>query len=129
MVHNFGHILLYRPFLHYLAKTKGKHPPDHRLLRCATSCVKISRFTISRSDEMLRQGFLAPAAWQSVYTVFLSLVTLIFFLATQHGNKEYGAIQKETECGIRILASTACQDIGSRRCLDALRVRGYSQSK
>ncbi|KIX09678.1 uncharacterized protein Z518_00759 [Rhinocladiella mackenziei CBS 650.93] len=122
MVHNFGHILLYRPFLHYLAKTESDHPPDPRLLRCATSCVRISRLTISRSDEMLRRGFLTPAAWQSIYTVFLSLVTLTFFLATQRGNKEYEAIQKETELGIQILATTSCQDIGSRRCLDVLRV-------
>ncbi|EXJ93433.1 hypothetical protein A1O1_01825 [Capronia coronata CBS 617.96] len=122
MVHNFGHILLYRPFLHYLARTKSDNPPDPRLLRCATACIKISRFTISRSDAMLKQGFLAPAAWQSVYTVFLSLVTLVFFLATQHGNKEYAAIQKDTECGIRILASTSCLDIGSRKCLEVLRI-------
>ncbi|KAK5463111.1 Gypsy retrotransposon integrase-like protein 1 [Exophiala xenobiotica] len=70
---------------------------------------------------MLRGGFLAPAAWQSVYTIFLSLVSLIFFLATQHGNPECEAIQKESEEGIRILAKTACQDIGSRRCLDVVR--------
>lgn len=71
---------------------------------------------------MLRGGFLAPAAWQSVYTIFLSLVSLIFFLATQHGNRECEAIQKESEEGIRILAKTACQDIGSRRCLDVVTV-------
>ncbi|OAP61627.1 hypothetical protein AYL99_03830 [Fonsecaea erecta] len=122
MVHNFGYILLYRPFLHYLAKARSENPPDVRLLRCAACCVKISRFTISRSNEMLQKGFLAPAAWQSVYTVFLALVTLVFFLATQHGNKDYAVIQKETETGVRILARTSCQDIGSRRCLDVLRV-------
>ncbi|KAH0841909.1 fungal transcriptional regulatory protein [Fonsecaea pedrosoi] len=122
MVHNFGYILLYRPFLHYLAKAKSENPPDGRLLRCAACCVKVSRLTISRSNEMLQKGFLAPAAWQSVYTVFLSLVTLIFFLATQHGNMDYAVIQKETEIGVRILARTSCQDIGSRRCLDVLRV-------
>ncbi|KIX92514.1 uncharacterized protein Z520_11834 [Fonsecaea multimorphosa CBS 102226] len=122
MVHNFGYILLYRPFLHYLARAKSENPPDLRLLRCAACCVKISRLTISRSNEMLQKGFLAPAAWQSVYTVFLSLVTLIFFLATQHGNKDYAVIQQETETGVRILARTSCQDIGSRRCLDVLRV-------
>ncbi|KAJ9499933.1 Gypsy retrotransposon integrase-like protein 1 [Exophiala xenobiotica] len=124
MVHNFGHMILYRPFLHYLARTTVNQPPDQRLLRCAMSCVRISRNTISRSAEMLRGGFLAPAAWQSVYTIFLSLVSLIFFLATQHGNPECEAIQKESEEGIRILAKTACQDIGSRRCLDVVRYPG-----
>lgn len=71
---------------------------------------------------MLKNGFLAPAAWQSVYTIFLSLVTLVFFLATQHGNPECEAIQREAEEGIRILAVTSCHDIGSKRCLDVLRV-------
>ena len=122
MVHNFGHILLYRPFLHYLAKAKSDNAPEPRLLRCARACVRISRFTISRADKMLRQGFLAPAAWQSIYTVFLSLVTLIFFLATQHGDTEYAAVMGDTERGIRMLASTSCQDMGSSRCLEVLRV-------
>lgn len=72
---------------------------------------------------MLQQGLIAPAAWQSIYTVFLSLVTLIFFLATKQGSKDYTAMQDDTEAGIRILASTSCQDIGSRKCLDVLRVR------
>jgi hypothetical protein len=122
MVHNCGHILLYRPFLHYLAKTKSENPPDPRLLQSATSCVKISRFTIIRSEEIFSQGLLAPASWQSIYIIFLSLVTLTYFLATQHGNREYLAIQKEAERGIRLLHSTSCLDTGSRRCLDALKV-------
>lgn len=49
MVHNGGHIILYRPYLHYLTKTKDDNPPEARLLSYATSCVKISRFTIIRS--------------------------------------------------------------------------------
>lgn len=122
MVYNFGHLLLYRPFLHFLTRTRGENSPDPRHLRCASSCVKISRLAISRSDEMLAQGYLAPAAWQSVYTVFLSSVILIVFLANQRGSNEYEAIQEETRCGIRILANTSCQDMGSRRCLDVLRV-------
>lgn len=122
MAHNLGLILLYRPFLHYLARMHGNNSPDHRQLRCASACVKISRETITRSDDMLRQGFLAPAAWQSVYTVFLAIVALIFYLATQKGEAEYDSVAEEAEAGIRVLASTSCQDIGSRRCLDVLKV-------
>jgi len=122
MVHNCGHIFLYKPFLHYLTKTKNERPPDASLLQCGTSCVKISRFTIIRSEDMLSQGLLTPASWQTIYVVFLSLVTLVYFLATQHGNREYVAIQKEAERGIRLLHATSCLDTGSRRCLDVLRV-------
>ena len=122
MAHNLAHILLYRPFLHYLARMKGENPPDSRQLRCAASCIKISRITITRSHEILQQGFLAPAAWQSVYTIFLAIVVLIFFLATQHGASDYVTVQHEAEMGIKVLAGTSCQDIGSRRCLDVLKV-------
>ncbi|KEF54757.1 uncharacterized protein A1O9_09199, partial [Exophiala aquamarina CBS 119918] len=122
MVHNYGHTFLYRPFLHYLTKTKNESPLDARLLQCATSCVKISRFTVIRSEEFLSQGLLAPASWQSIYIVFLSIVTLIYFLVTQHGNREYMAIRKEAERGIRLLHATSCLDTGSPRYLDALRV-------
>ncbi|ETN44570.1 uncharacterized protein HMPREF1541_10240 [Cyphellophora europaea CBS 101466] len=122
MAHNLGHILLYRPFLHYLARMRDQTPPDTRQLRCASACVKTSRQTITRSDEMLQQGYLAPAAWQPVYTIFLAIVALIFYLATQKGAPDYSAIEIEAQIGIRILASTSCQDIGSRRCLDVLKV-------
>jgi hypothetical protein len=122
MAHNLGQILLYRPFLHYFARVHDHNPPDHRQLRCAAACVKTSRQTITRSDEMLQQGYLAPAAWQSVYTIFLAIVALIFYLATQQGAPDYAAIQVEAQTGIKILASTSCQDIGSRRCLDVLKV-------
>jgi hypothetical protein len=122
MAHNLGHILLYRPFLHYLARPRGDNEPDHRQLRCASECIKIARETISRSDEMLAQGYLAPAAWQSVYTIFLAIVALIFYLATQKGDPEYSMVEKDAFTGIRVLASTSCQDIGSRRCLDVLKV-------
>ncbi|KAK5056635.1 hypothetical protein LTR84_012167 [Exophiala bonariae] len=128
MVHNVGHIILYRPYLHYLTKTKDENPPDPRLLKCATSCVKISRFTIIRSEEMFSQGFLEPAAWHSTYILFLSIVALIYFLATQHGNREYMAIQKEAERGIRLLHGTCCQHTGSRKFLVALKALIAKQS-
>jgi hypothetical protein len=122
MAHNLGHILLYRPFLHYLARPGNQAPPDTRQLRCASACIKTSRQTITRSHEMLQQGYLAPAAWQPVYTIFLSIVALIFYLATQKGSQDYHEVELEAQTGIRILASTSCQDIGSRRCLDVLKV-------
>lgn len=123
MVHNFGHIALYRPFIHYLAKARSENPPDKRQLRCALACVKISKRTIQRSVEIQRQGYLAPASWNSVYTIFLSILTLIFFLACQGDSREAHGIKQVTEAGLRILASCECQDTGSRRCLDVIRVR------
>ena len=122
MVHNFGYIVLYRPFLHYLARARSENPPDKRQLRCALACIKVAESTIVRSDSMLQSGFLSPSSWHSVYTVFLSVVSLIFFLATQPDAQESVKVHQVAGLGVRILASTACQDAGSQRCLDVLRV-------
>ena|SRR5271154_2217632 len=124
MVHNFGHIILYRPFLHYLAKPKTAQQSDQRQLRCALACVKIARRTLTKSEAMQQHSFLSPASWFSVYTIFLSIVTLVFYLAAQGDQKESSDIQKAAEAGVRILAGSECQDIGSKRCLDVLRVGG-----
>ena len=122
MAHNLGLILLYRPFLHYLARIRGNKQPDQRQLRCASACIRVARDTISRSNEILTVGLLSPASWPSVYTTFLSVVALIFYLATQKGESEYTTIEKEAETGIRILVSTRCQAMGASRCLDVLKV-------
>jgi len=122
MVHNFGYIVLYRPFLHYLARARSDNPPDKRQLRCALACIKVAQSTILRSQAMLQAGFLSSSSWHSVYTVFLSVVALIFFLATQADAQGAVKVCQMAECGVQILASTACQDAGSQRCLDVLRV-------
>ena len=122
MVHNFGHIVLYRPFLHYLAKASVESSPDKRQLRCALACVKVSKRTIQRSAELQKQGYLAPASWHSVYTIFLSLITMVFYLACQRESREAANIKQIAENGVRILSSCECQDTGSKRCLDVLNV-------
>jgi len=122
MVHNFGHIVLYRPFLHYLAKLRSSERADQHQLRCALACVKIARRTVLKSAAMQDKGFLSPASWYSVYTIFLSIVILVFFLAAETDARETTDAQQAAEEGVRILAGSECQDIGAKRCLDVLQV-------
>lgn len=122
MTHNYGHIVLYRPFLHYLANLNTDQHSDKRQLRCALACVRIARRTILKSASVQRRAFLAPASWFSVYTIFLSIVTLVFYLACQSETEEATDLRQTAETGVRILAGSECQDIGAKRCLDVLRV-------
>ncbi len=122
MFYHFGHIVLYRPFLHYLAKAKSESPPDHQQLGYALQCVNAAQSAVSRSERVLLQGFLSPASWACAYTVFLSVICLVFFLASHSESRQAVMIRQAVESGIRILASTSCQDTGSRRCLDVIRV-------
>lgn len=122
MFYHFGHIVLYRPFLHYLAKARSETPPDPRQLGYALQCINTAQSAISCSEKVLQQGFLSPASWACAYTVFLSVVCLTFFLASHGESQQAVMVRQAVESGIKILASTSCQDTGSRRCLDVLKV-------
>lgn len=116
----FARIILYRPFLHYLTQ-RSDNVHEHQL-RCAYHCIMASHEVIRRSEVMLQQGYLGPASWHSMYTIFLAVVTLIFYLASQHDNPEAQKVRYDVEVGVRILSSTTCKDSGSDKCLEVLRV-------
>lgn len=122
MAYYQGHIILYRPFLHYLAKMRDEETTDKRQLKCILACIKVASSVISRSEQMLQKENLYPAAWPAVYTIFLSVVCLIFFIATQRGTQAANQTQQKVETGIRLLASTSCHDTGADRCLEILQV-------
>lgn len=117
----FARIILYRPFLHYLASHRNETVHEHQL-RCAYQCIMASHEIIHRSEAMLHQGYLGPASWHSMYTIFMAIVAMIFYLASQADNPDAQKVRYDVELGIRILASTTCQDTGSEKCLDVLRV-------
>jgi len=72
---------------------------------------------------MLDKDILYPFCWPSIYTIFLSVISLIFLIATQPGTLEPAEAYRKAETGIRILAATACENNGSERCLEILKVR------
>lgn len=77
---------------------------------------------IEVSTEHQRRGLLCPASWPSIYTVFISIICLIYALAAQSLQVESNTIHRDVEDGIRLLACTACStDTGSVRCLEVLR--------
>lgn len=122
MAYNYGSIVLYRPFLYSLSRTTTDEQSDERQVRCALACVKVAQHTIICSEAVLQRGVLYAACWHSIYTIFLSVIVMIFLLPTQRGAQEYEQVKSITEKGVRILASTSCQDTGSKRCLDVIRV-------
>ena len=123
--HNFGLFILYRPFLHYLAKAKSDSKTDKRQLRCAFSCINVAQKTIVTSQYMVKHRCLCPASWACVYTIFLSVVCLVFFLATHSDSQEFLRINEVAQTGVEILAMMSCQDTGAKRCLDVLQVLAH----
>lgn len=118
----FTQIVLYRAFLHHLAKQHKDRPGGQRQLSYAQTCVRMARKVIGVSIEHQRKGLLCPVSWPSVYTTFLSVVCLVFAHATREEGAAAPEIKEDIEHGIRLLACTACTtDTGSVRCLEVLR--------
>lgn len=118
----FAQIVLYRAFLHYLTKQHDDDPVSQRQLSYAQTCVQMAKKVVETSLEHQRRGLLCPASWPSVYTVFISIICLVFAYATRRDGTEDAQSRKDIEDGIRLLAATACStDTGSVRCLEILR--------
>jgi len=118
----FAQIVLYRAFLHYLAKQREGESVGQRQLSYARTCVRMAAKVVKVSVEHQERGLLCPASWPSIYTVFLSVVCLIFSYATREEGAAAPEIKEDIENGVRLLACTACTtDTGSVRCLEILR--------
>lgn len=118
----FARIVLYQVFLHYLIKPQLDQSATRHERGYATTCIVVAKKVIKVSVEHQRKGLLCPTSWPSVYTIFISIVCLIFAHATREEHTEDEETRKDIEDGLRLLASTACTtDTGSIRCLEVLR--------
>lgn len=118
----FGKIVLYRPFLHYLAKSSDGRPTAQKASQRALACIRIASTAITRSEAIQQLGLLRPASWTSIYTTFLSVVCLVFLIATREGTTNPIEAWRKAESGICLLASTTCHETGSKQCLGILKV-------
>lgn len=65
----FSQMLLYRAFVHYLAKQNEEDKLSERQLSYATTCVQMAKRVIELSVEHAEKGLLCPASWSAIYTV------------------------------------------------------------
>jgi len=128
MSYYFGQMFLYRPFLHYLTDMANGSALPRRQSQYALSCIKVASNTISRAEVMLKQGAIRPHNWTSVYTVFISVVCLMFLVAAHPGTAQPGEAWRRAEMGMRILAVLRCVDDGANACLKSLKVSERRQS-
>lgn len=119
----FTRIMLYKPFLHYLARRQdGDDAGSPSQMRLAYACITAAQQAIHHSSSTLNGSLLGQASWPAIYTVFMSITCLIFFLATRPVDAQRDEVQRDVEAGIHILSSTICQGTGASRCLDVIAV-------
>lgn len=122
----FGHaqLLLYRPFLHYVASTYKDDTTDQRAFACASACVSVSRNIIHITSEMRRRGLLAGAYWFSMYTTFFAIVSILYFVLENPNSPTSLELLRDAAEGKEVLAYFAKRSMAADRCSSALNVSG-----
>ncbi|TKX23554.1 fungal specific transcription factor domain-containing protein 32 [Elsinoe australis] len=118
----FNQVLLYRPFLHFVAADKRAQGADQRAFACAASYINVSRNLIHLCDVMRKRGQLNGALWFTVYLTFFSILSLVYFAAENPDNPTTEELMKDALNGKAILASAAKRTMSADRCTATLDV-------
>lgn len=113
-------VMLYRPFLHFVAMEKRAKPVDQRAYACAASYVNVSRNIIHIQTQMKQKGLLNGAFWFVMYTSFFAVLSLVYFAAENPDNPTTQAIMKDALEGKEVLASLAKRSHAADRCTATL---------
>ena len=121
----YAHVqmILYRPFLHYVAKSYHSKSVDKRSYACAAACVSVSRNIIHITSEMKRRGLLIGAYWFTMYTTFFAILALVFFILENPDSATSQDILRDALEGREVLASLAKRSMAADRCTVTLTVR------
>ena len=124
MTYNFGHMILFRPFLHYLrTMADGGGTISVAQSYPSLACIKLASSTIVQAHEATAARLDLAGLWPSVYTVFLCVMCLIFLIAAHHGTSRPSRAWQRAATGIRIIAAFRCANDCSSSCLEVLKVR------
>lgn len=115
-------VMLYRPFLHFVAMEKRSKPVDQRAYACAASYVNVSRNIIHIMTQMKQRGLLNGAFWFVMYTSFFAILSLVYFAAENPDNATMQAVMKDALEGRQTLASLATRSMAADRCTATLNV-------
>ncbi|KAK3114754.1 Gypsy retrotransposon integrase-like protein 1 [Teratosphaeriaceae sp. CCFEE 6253] len=113
-------VMLYKPFLHYVAMHKRASPVDQRAYACAASYVNVSRNIIHIVTQMKQNGLLNGAFWFIMYTSFFAILSLVYFAAENPDNATTQAVIKDALEGRQVLASLARRSMAADRCTATL---------
>ena len=115
-------VMLYRPFLHFVAMDKRAKPVDQKAYACAASYVNVSRNIIHITTQMKQKGLLNGAFWFIMYTSFFAILSLVYFAAENPDNPTTEAVMKDAIEGKEVLASLARRSMAADRCTATLNI-------
>ncbi|KAG8631967.1 hypothetical protein KVT40_001107 [Elsinoe batatas] len=114
-------LMLYMPFMHHAISMANKTTISRTRSGRVLTCIKTASKAISFAETYQKQSLLEPSSWFQTYTIFLSVLTLVFLIASHKGTTRPGEAWKKAEQGIRLLAAMRCHDNGANKSLRVLR--------
>jgi hypothetical protein len=118
-------MMLYRPFLHCVSQGCEAKGVDKRSFACAAACVSVARNIVHITTEMKRKGLLVGAYWFVMYTTYLAILALIFFVLENPASPTANDILKDAMEGKDTLAGLAKRSMAADRCSQSLAVSEY----
>lgn len=115
-------MMMYRPFIHYVAQACQTGKGDKRSFACAAACVSVARNIVHITSEMKRRGLLIGAYWFVMYTTFFAIVSLVYFVLENPNSPTGKDILRDAMEGKDTLASLAKRSMAADRCTMSLTV-------
>ena len=101
-------LILYHPFLAYdvhLAEQE-EDPFSRSMIAYGNTGLDFAKQAILTSTDFLRYHQVCPASWQTTYTVFLAIMSLLFALTA--GVRNEGELRQLVKEGTLLLNVTSC---------------------
>lgn len=120
----YAHVqmMLYRPFLHYVAQGIDAAKVNKRSYACAAACVSVARNIVHITAEMNRRGLLIGSHWFVMYTSYFSILSLVFFVLENPRSRTGKEIMRDAIEGRDVLLSLAKRSLAADRCSHSLKV-------
>lgn len=116
-------IILYKPFIHYIAIDPQKVPIYEFQILMAKNCIQVAHEVIFLSNEMMENDLLSGSYWYSIHTIFFSVTCLMFYqhqinigYIVKNGND----VEKDCNLGIDILLELKNSSSAGERSFNAL---------
>lgn len=122
MSYAYVQMMIYRPFLHYVAQACQTGLTDKRKFGCAAACVTVAQNIVHITTDMKKRGLLNGAYWFVMYTTYFAILSLLYFVLENPESDTSKNILKDAIEGRDTLANLATRSLAADRCTSSLTV-------
>ncbi|KAF3928863.1 hypothetical protein ABW20_dc0104604 [Dactylellina cionopaga] len=116
-------MMLYRPFIHYVAQPRDGRVRDERPFSSAAACINTCREIVHLCQQMRDKDILSGAYWFLIYTTFFSVLSLLYFVLENITHPDAPAVLRDATLGKECIFSLKDSSMAGERCSSALNVR------